>query len=303
MKTEHIHEENISLFLKMIRKTEIAFRQLLKKESQNSVLIAENEIGLSGTVSESVRAFRKIQGLPVYEDGMPRLYRLAERFLVENKEDVSEKTVTRALRDMGNGGSLLFYDDELFLLPHFLILAASALYIGEKHEKYLHNILSLCITDFSGIFFSFSKVEKIFLSEAVGVYPENDTETKYLYHKRLARYAHETEKDPILAAKQIVAAANEKNTHIGEILPNSREGGGLYFFFLFLMTVTLLGVFLLMNGAGFWNLLLVFFAFVPLFKGSKKPPCFFGRKVLSLITVCWSVSRYSVFPPPRSAYL
>lgn len=269
MKTEQIKAENISLFLKNIRKTEVIFRGLLKKESKNSVLITENEIGLLGTVSESVRAFRRICKLPVCEDGLPRLYRFSERFLLENRETISEKTINSALRDMGNGGSLLFYDEELFMLPHFLVLAGAALYIKEKNEKYLHNILSLCSIDFTEIFFSFSKIEKIFLSEAVGVYADNTIETKYLYHERLARYACEMEKDPVLAAKQIVAAANEKNTHIGEVLSNRREGGGLYFLCLILMTTALMCVFFLMNGAGFWNLLLGVLAFVPLFSFSK----------------------------------
>ena len=269
MKTEQGKAENISLFLKNIRKTERIFRLLLKKQSKNSMLIAENELGLLGMVSESVRAFRKIRKLPVREDGVPRLYHFAERFLTENVEPVLEKRINHALRDMGNGGSLLFYDEELFLLPHFLILAGSVLYTKEQNEKYLHNILSLGEIDFSGIFFSFSRIEKIFLSEAVGVYADSDMETKYLYHERLARYACETEQDPILAAKQIVAAANEKNTHIGEILPNRKEGGGFYFFFLLLMTTALMCVFLLMNGAGFWNFLLAIFALVPIYSFSK----------------------------------
>ncbi|MBQ3489527.1 MAG: DUF3131 domain-containing protein [Clostridia bacterium] len=269
MKTEQIKEENISLFLRHIRKTESIFRNRIKKESGKSVLIAENESQLSGTVSESLRAFRNIRRLPAFRDGMPYLYRFAENFLERNKETLSEKTVRAALNETGNERMPLFYDEELFLLPHFFILAGAALYNKENDEKYLHDILTICGMDFSGIFFAFSKIEKIFLSEAVGIYAQSDTATKYLYHKRLSRYAEERKKDPVSVAKQIVAAANEKNTHIGEILPKIREGGVGYFSFLFLMTAALLTVFLLTNDAGAWNFLLVFLAAVPIFSFSK----------------------------------
>ena len=268
MKTEQIKEESLSQFLKTAKRTASLFHQTLKKESKNSILIAENEIALSGAVSEGVSAFRDVRRLPAFADGTPCLYRFAERFLAENTEPISEKTVKEALRRTGNGIAL-FYDEELFLLSHFLSLAGAALYLKEKNEKYLHNILSLCEIDFSAIFFSFSKVEKIFLSEAVGVYAESTVGTKYLYHKRLSRHARETGKDPFAAAKQIVAAANEKNTHIGEILSKPREGGSAYFFFLFFMTAVLMCVFLLMNGAGIWNLLLAALVSVPIFSFSK----------------------------------
>jgi len=269
MKTEQIKEGAISYFFKTAKKTALLFRQALKKGSVISVLVAENENRLSSAVSESVRAFRDVRHLPVFEDGTPCLYRFAERFLAENTEPISGKTVKAALYKTENGKNSLFYDEELFLLPHFLTLAGAALYIKERDEKYLHNLLSLCEVDFSEIFFCFSKIEKIFLSEAVGVYAESTVGTKYLYHKRLARYAHESRQKPFSAAKQIVAKANEKNTHIGEILTKQKEGGGSYFFFLFFMTAALLCIFLLMNGAGFWNLLLVVPMFVTIFSFSK----------------------------------
>ena len=256
MRSEKVNEENILLFLKNIRKTESVFRQWIRKDSQNSVLIAENESRLLCAVSESVRAFRGVRFLPVCGDGVPRLYRFAEGFLQKNTEQIQEKMVKTALTKEENGMGGFYYDEELFLLPRFLILAGAALCVKEKNEKYLQNILSLCEMDFSDIFFSFSKIEKIFLSEAVGIYAVSDIRTKYLYHKRLASYAYEKGADPVTTAKRIVAAANEKNTHIGAILPKPKESGALYFSFLILMTAVLMSVFLLMNGAGLWNILL-----------------------------------------------
>ena len=283
MKSVQNKEATLLSFLKNVRKNEIAFRQLLNKENKNSVLIAENEIRLRGAVSKSARAVRHIRRLPAFADETPFLYRFAENFLKETKKALSATTLREALHKikrensplfytMGNCSNRpcpLFYDDELFLLPHFLILTGAALYIREKNEKYLHDILSLCEMDFSEIFFAFSKVEKIFLSENFGVYAKSSTATKYLYHKRLANYAHETGKDPILAAEELVSAANEKKQHIGELLPKHREGGGLYFFFLFLMSVALLTLFFFMNDAGLGNLLLFPLAFVPIFLFSK----------------------------------
>ena len=287
MKTEQIKEKSLSRFLKTAKRTASLFRQSLKKESEKSVFIAENEIALSGAVSEGVRAFRNVHHLPVLADGMPRLYRFAEHLLSENTEPISEKTIKSALQRMGNGAAL-FYDEELFLFSHFLSLACAALYLKEKNEKYLHDMLGLLEIDFSTIFFSFSKVEKIFLSEAVGVYAESTVGTKYLYHKRLAHYARESGKDPFVAAKQIVATANEKNTHIGEILSKPRERGGVYFFFLFFMTAVLMCIFLLMNKAGIWNLLLSVFVFFPIFSFSKiwVAPFFadMGEKILPALS-------------------
>ena len=75
MRSEKVNEENILLFLKNIRKTESVFRQWIRKDSQNSVLIAENEIRVLGAVSESARAVRHIHRLPAFADETPFLYR------------------------------------------------------------------------------------------------------------------------------------------------------------------------------------------------------------------------------------
>ena len=88
MKTEQIKEESLSQFLKTAKRTASLFHQTLKKESKNSILIAENEITLTGAVSDGLRAFRDIRRLPVLEDGTPRLYRFTERFLAENTEPI-----------------------------------------------------------------------------------------------------------------------------------------------------------------------------------------------------------------------
>ena len=269
MKTERVKEEKISLFLKKIRSIEGLFRQCMKNQSRNSVLIAENEIGFLNAVSQSVHTLKNVRRLPVDQDGTPRMYRLAENFLAANTEPISEKTLKAALHKAEKGSGGLYYDEELFSLSSFLLLACAALYLKEKDEKYLHAMLALGEMDFSDIFFSFSKIEKIFLSEAVGVYAESTVQTKYLYHERLARYVRETGEHPFTAAKRIVALANEKNTHIGAVLQKPSESGALYFFFLLFMTVALTGVFLLMNGAGLWNLLLGFLAVIPIFSFSK----------------------------------
>ena len=113
MKTEPIKEESLSRFLKTVRKTAVAFCQLIKKEAKNSVLVAENEIRLCGAVSESVRAFRFVRILPSYADGIPFLYRFAENFLGENEETVSEKNVKEALY------KIEIINEPLFLLSHF----------------------------------------------------------------------------------------------------------------------------------------------------------------------------------------
>ena len=194
-------------FLKAKEKEYRAFRSLLKKESLLSPIAAENGTALTESVLNSLRAMRSVRVLPL-EDGVPCLYRLAQAFLLEH--GFSEQALREALRKNGKE----YEDAELSLLAPFLISASAELYLQTRESVHLQTILTVSRLDFSEIFFSFSKVEKIFLSESVGVYANVTAATRHLYHRRLSVYAKRTGKDPIPTARTIVAKANEKNTHI-----------------------------------------------------------------------------------------
>ena len=259
MSTNRREKGSTRAFIKSKEKEYGAFRSLLKRESLLSPLAAENGAHLTESVLHSLRAMRAVRVLPLDEDGAPYLYRLLQTLLIEN--GFSEK----GLRDILYANGMDYEDEELSLLAPFLISASAELYLQTRESEHLQTILAVSRMDFSEIFFSFSKIEKIFLSEAAGVYTNGTAATKHLYHRRLAAYAKRTGKEPIPTARTVVARANEKNTHIGEVLPKVCTGGGRYFVFLCLMTAALLSVFLLTDGAGLWNFALILLAAIPVF--------------------------------------
>ena len=154
-------------------------------------------------------------------------------------------------------------DEELSLISAFLISACAEAYLKTRENACLRAIADISRVSFSDIFFSFSKVEKIFLTEAAGVYAKGSAATKHLYHHRLSVYARRMGVDPILCARRIVSMANERNTHIGEVLPKENAGGTAYFTFLCLMTAALLAVIALTAKAGTWTVFLVLTAVIP----------------------------------------
>ncbi len=235
------------------------FRTLLKRESLVSPLIAENGTQMAKAALQSLRAMKAVRVLPLAEDGTPYLYRLIQAFLLES--GFSEK----GLKEILYANGMDYEDEELSLLAPFLISASVELYLQTKESIHLQTVLAVSRLDLSEIFFSFSKVEKIFLTEAAGIYADSTAATKHLYHRRLANYAKRIKREPIPTARSVVARANEKNTHIGEVLPGVHAGGRHYFVFLSLMTAALLSVFLLTDGAGVWNMVLVLLAAIPVF--------------------------------------
>jgi len=265
MKTESRAVGDASLFIAEKNRESRVFCALMKRTSTSSALVAEHETELIGASRASARALKEFRILPLCRDGTPYVYRLAQKFLDEQGGVFQEKDLKETLFASGKD----YYDEELKLLPSFLILAATERYLRGEEAEALHSILRVLRTDFSSVFFSFSKVEKIFLSEAAGIYANGTAETKHLYHARLSEYAKENGRDPILAARHIVAKANEKNTHIGEILPKKRMGGQMYFSFLLLMSAVLLAVFAFAVDAGAWRYALLPIAAIPVFSFSK----------------------------------
>ena len=272
MKT--IHRMTGSFFREKEREYR-CFRILTKKEAARSPFIAENEAELNGSVRASVRALKEAPLLPTGDDGAPDLYRFVRKFLEQNQYAFSESKLRQALFSRGTE----YGDEELSLISPFLILACAEAYLKIRENACLRAITDISRVNFSDIFFSFSKIEKIFLTEAAGVYAKGSAATKHLYHRRLLAYAKKTGVDPILCARRIVSMANEKNTHIGEVLPKEIAGGRAYFTFLCLMTVALLAVIACTVKAGPWTGLLLLSAVIPVgcFAEIWLEPFFSGR--------------------------
>ena len=235
------------------------FRSLMKKESVQSSFVAENETELTESVRASVRAFKEARLFPMGDDGVPDLYRFVQNFLEQNQYTFSESKLRQALFSRGAE----YGDEELSLISPFLISACAEAYLKTRENTCLRAITDISRVDFSDIFFSFSKIERIFLTESAGVYANGSASTKHLYHRRLSAYAKKSGADPILCARRVVAMANEKNTHIGEVLPKENAGGRAYFTFLCLMTVALLSVIAFTVKAGPWTFLLILSAVIP----------------------------------------
>ena len=235
------------------------FRALVKKESACSPFAAENEAELNEAVRASVRAFKEARLLATGEDGTPELYRFVQKFLEQNHYVFGESKLRQALFSRG----MEYGDEELSLISPFLISACAEAYLKTRENACLRAIADISRVSFSDIFFSFSKAEKIFLTEAAGVYAKGSASTKHLYHRRLSAYARKMGVDPILCARRIVSMANERNTHIGEVLPKENTGATAYFTFLCLMTAALLAVIALTAKAGAWTVFLVLTAAIP----------------------------------------
>ena len=251
----------------MLGKTESAFRFSLQKGKKTSALLAENEEKLRFAMKESARALRAKEARGVFAEGIPALYRFSLRFLEKREGVLSSRYLKEALSEEKCTGG--YADAALSLLPSFLTLAAVTLYLEKKDERYLHSVLHRSDVDFTEIFFAFSKIEKILLSEAAGIYACVDIPTRYLYHTRISRYAKDTNVSEEAAAKMTVARANAEDTHIGAVLPKRQEGGAWYFFFLFLMMASMLTVYVLFSDAGGANFLLALLALLPLYGFAK----------------------------------
>jgi hypothetical protein len=216
--------EGYTAFADMLGKTESAFRFSLQKGKKTSALLAENEEKLRFAMKESARALRAKEVRGVFAEGKPALYRFSLRFLEKREGVLSSRYLKEALSEEKCTGG--YADAALSLLPSFLTLAAVTLYLEKKDERYLHSVLHRSDVDFTEIFFTFSKIEKILLSEAAGIYACVDIPTRYLYHARISRYAKDTNVSEEAAAKMTVARANAEDTHIGAVLPKRQEGEG-----------------------------------------------------------------------------
>jgi hypothetical protein len=258
MKGNRSEARKTRAFLQRRERESKGFRALVKKEAVTSALAAEHEAELIAASTESIRAMKNVP-LRTVADGEPHLYGRIRRFLEENENAFSEARLKKTLFSDGTE----YGDEELGLLPAFLTAASAEIYLQTRQSACLKTILTVSRMDFSDIFFAFSGIERIFLSEAAGVYRNCSTATRYLYHRRLADYAKKRGLDPIPTARRIVAKANEKNTHIGEVLPKERRGGVQYFAFLCLMSLALLSVLALTAEAGAWTFLLVAVGVIP----------------------------------------
>ncbi len=265
MRKRRIHGD-VRAFLKAKKSESKVFRSVLKKDSMLSPLVAEHEAQLAELSSESIRLLKRHCGASLSCDGVLHLYRLVRNFLDENDNAFSQKK----LREMLFLNGSAYGDEELWVISSLLILASVEFYLQTRDNACLQTMLTVEGMDFSDIFFSFSKIEKIFLSEAAGVYADSTVATKYLYHQRLYEHVKKTGKALLPTARYIVARANERNTHLGDVLPKKREGGKRYFAVLLLMTAALLAVFSVASGAGAWSAILLLLAVIPVFSFAER---------------------------------
>ena len=123
MKTEPIKEESLSRFLKTVRKTEVAFRQLIKKEAKNSVLVAENGrlCGVSDMTRVMDGAVSSGAGLRVYDTRLGKMG-------VAVAEDILFPEVMSALVACGSDFIVCPYGILRDAMPQVLLRAYAHLY-------------------------------------------------------------------------------------------------------------------------------------------------------------------------------
>ena len=90
IKNRWIHGD-IRTFLKTKERESKIFRSVLKKETVSSSLVAENAVQLSEISLGSIRLIKSVCEESLSCDGIMRLYRLLQNFLVENESVFSLK--------------------------------------------------------------------------------------------------------------------------------------------------------------------------------------------------------------------
>lgn len=80
------------------------------------------------------------------------------------------------------------------------------------------SLMNINMLDWEDIFSEVSLYDKAFMRENGNVFANSDAESKNIYRKRLKEYAHRKNMDELECANFVVDTANERGTHIGEIL-------------------------------------------------------------------------------------
>lgn len=259
------------------------YRRVDHASAEDSPILYENSVRLCMEVRAAIKMFRSYRRLPLTEKRIPVLYEIALTYIEAHTDELSQKTLCEFLDAHTQGHS--FYDRELTLLQSALVLASISLAQEKKSDHILDVILRLADIDFEAVFFYFSKVEQIFLTEAAGVYRNADVRTRRLYHERLRLFARQHKTDEIACARELVASANKKGAHLGLVL-KARRGSAprLYFYFLTVLTVLMSALFIIVSGIGAWGLLLLPFIVVTQYACAKEflPPFFsgIGEKIL-----------------------
>jgi hypothetical protein len=236
-----------------------------KVKRDDSEMIALHGERLIAAVSGAVRMIRGRERIPAEKSGLPYLYLFLKVKMKTANRLFAEEMIFEALQS--EEGKHCFSDEELLLLPSFLVLGAAALYIEEGKAHYVETILDASEMDISSIFFSFSEIERIFLRERIGVYRVVDEATRNLYHDRLLKLAKREKKDAILLAGEIIEEANRRGVHIGEVLGAYRGTlPKIYFHVLSSATAVFLFLFSFFSQLGYWNFLMFPFLLLPLYR-------------------------------------
>ena len=282
--TEKPEWKSVSSFVGETRRLGRRFHRLIRQElPEDSAILADYGCKIMPVFSAAARSLREYRRLPCLPDGKPYLYLCALSYMEDCDGVPSQRTLCEFLSRRQAGKS--FYDCEMALLRSFLVIACVSLYLDKREERYLGAVSRLSDIDFEAVYFMFSGAEKIFSTEAAGVYIHSDVKTRRLYHERLRLFAKRRKMDELAAAREVVACANQQRTHIGAIL-KSRHGAApkLYFYFLTVLTASMAALYAILCGAGIYAVFLLPFVAVPLYTFSKEflPPFFAhtGEKIL-----------------------
>ncbi len=271
-------------FVGEARRVRRSFRRLIGREREAaSGVLADHGPKIERELSAAIKSLGDYEKLPALSDGRPYLYSCALAYMEACDGAPSQKSLCEFLSLRQTGKS--FYNCEMILLRSFLVIAAVSLYLEKTDERYLGAVNRLSDIDFEAVYFMFSGVEKIFSSEAAGVYIHSDVKTRRLYHERLRLLAKRRKMDELAAAREIVACANKQRTHIGAVLKTHHGAAPkLYFYFLTVLAVSMAALYAILCGAGIFTMFLLPFVAVPLYTFSKEflPPFFAetGEKTL-----------------------
>ncbi len=186
--------------------------------SDFSLWLCDNYYLLERYCRLSVRSIRFTEQLPAGEEGLPRCY-VVSLHIVRDGVLPDPRMLEQQISEAG------LYAAELFALKAML-RAALITCCKRACESSDAGLLSSAIksftrledVDFSEIVERCSVVERTLSSEQCGVYPEMSEKTRRLYREAVCNRAKKQGITEDELAKQIVAEADEKGCHVGELL-------------------------------------------------------------------------------------
>lgn len=252
--------------LREIRKSYKA--EIQKCDTDFSLWLCDNYYLLERNCRYAVKSIKSSLHLPPDRDGLPRCYGVSLDILAAGSLPDRETLIDR-LDEAG------LFASELFFLKAALraaLITCCARACKTSDAPLLSNSIKsftqLEDIDFGEIIEICSAVEKTLSSEKCGVYPNMEEKTRRIYREYVYKQAKKEGLSESELANRLVAQADEKGVHIGELmaLSKDRKRRGAAFLILEALLPLIAAV---SAGVFLNNVLFILLAYLPLWEITK----------------------------------